>query len=280
MKTEQTDKTIHKALAENDSMAAYSIFLTHLDEINKKVASILRDSPDACEDWTRDEILRLALNKLSLIRKPESWKTFITVAVCNRAKSRVRKLLLQFTSSDRIDPEPQEPVEFRPVTKNQLYNDITLRDRAVLKLSYSIHPDPIEWQALSIATQRSVAELQNGLADHLNQHGIVETELLDKLVDISNKLLILQRKQSYLEERIDWLSLVDPSDEEDILRTTKELQETKKSYFYQYSRYRKLQNPRPQRIRAAIISNVSGLSINEIHQIVSRARRKIKVNKA
>ena len=57
MKSKEIYKLIKQAQTENNSMAAYNIFLTHLDTVNKQVASIFRDTPEACEDWTRDEFL-------------------------------------------------------------------------------------------------------------------------------------------------------------------------------------------------------------------------------
>ncbi|MBN1295671.1 hypothetical protein JXA80_02755 [bacterium] len=261
-------------------MTAYAIFLTRLEPLTRKIAGLWNEHPEACEDWVRDELLRLATEELPFIRHPDRWQAFITISVCNRAKTRITQIAAQsdpmiletVTAIDAMAvPEPD-------INAETILSSISLRDRAILKLSYGIDPNTTEWHALAIASSRDIHALKTHFIDSLDRINENASSDDTTLTGLLMTILKHQRTIRQLQTNLDILGLLNPPDDTAITQTIEKLHTETRALHTTYSRYQKLQKPRRRRIQASILAPAVGLRINDIHQIISRARRKIKEN--
>ena len=286
-------------------MAAYGVFLEKLMPVAEKIEKILEIPTDEAADWVRDQFLDLAVSHLATLKNPDAWSAFITASVIHRAYSLRRTPRLRLVDKPDLvsaaaasdagpvsdegwpesllstaEPDGNETDGIEPDdSAADLFDRISFRDRALLKLHFGISPVAVEWVALSAATGKTIARLQAAFETFLTDADVTSTEIENRIAELYGKVLALQAERRRLAMRLDALCLENPADEEAITEVATRLQERTASLNRQYRRYHELQKGRIHRIPARTIAGITGISEDDIHQIVSRARRKIRRNR-
>lgn len=282
MNTETSAALIRKAQEENDPTMAYDVFQTYIGPLTLTAENILRDNRDRCEEWVRDELLRVACRYLHTLRRPEAWKSFLQKTIANRARSLVRRSRPRIVGMEHPPelPTEQESIDFdfssSEPASDAFLDSVSFRDRALLKLSYGIAPEPPEWKALAIRTGRAVTGIISYLEPHLLKIEEQRSKNAEKLTELSEKLRRLDLQVQRTSRELEHLAMCNPADENAVEKTTENLQQLQERRHRIRERYHRLQKPQRSRISARIIAEATGQSENEIHQAVSRARRKVK----
>jgi len=285
MNSAELKERMETAIKTNDSFMAYQVFQTYLNPLIEIASRILRDSRDNCQDWVLDQLLELSIKHLRSIRNPSAWKTFLHRSIHHRAISYGRNISppvpLPDTVPDSIEPAQNSTVAMPNHSSKHnaggySLENVSYRDRAILKITYGVEPDLFEWKALAMTSGVSEAILRKSFDRHLDSAQKQSSKNEEKLIELSNKLLKLQSKQTYLDTQLDYLLRCDPTDEDAVREQTEKIEAVRASYVRMYRRYHALQKPQRFRVRAKEISNITGMTVNEIHQAVSRARRKMK----
>ncbi|HPQ41524.1 MAG TPA: hypothetical protein PLV45_14225, partial [bacterium] len=224
MKIDTSAALIRKAQEENDPAMAYDVFLTYLNPLTRTAEELLRDSRDQCEDWVRDELLRVACRHLHNLRRPDAWKSFLKTTIANRARSLLRQSRLRIVEMEH-PPEPAteqvsagfDTCDSEPVADAFLVT-ISLRDRALLKLSYGIAPEPPEWNGLAIRTGRAVSDIIPHLEPHLLNIEKNQSKNADALTELSEKLRGMDIRVMHLARELEHLALCNPGDNDTVIK--------------------------------------------------------------
>ena len=281
---ESVDRIRH-AIQTNNSMLAYEVFLEEVMPLSYKVSPVLKISIEDAKDWIQDQLLDLACSHLLSIRSPEAWKSYIGTAVINRARSQNRRHSLVnqlFEANQDMDSKELEMHDnmFNRITQEdeslKIFHSLSLPDRAILKLAYSISPTDAEWKGLAISTQKNAVKLEEHFKEWFLDRDMNDTSLESNIAEAHLKTFRLRNRQRWLKQQLDDIFLLNPSDPEAEQTKLKELESCTAALNRQYQRYLKLQQPFRRRIPVAEISLATGLSENNIYQIISRSRKKIK----